>query len=331
MITPEFEYSCYSVLFGKVANYLSKKHKKKIKRAFENYMYLAGGMLSDEHDIDERNEVFILSFWDWVMHTPGAVSGKMTGIDLYLNYDRKLTAYERDMLYRMIRSVVTLFEVTGTGTGTNWVFKDLFLESTPIEKDFLPADMEQSTSLVGGRVISMTSGDEIGHALFPFDPDMKPYLLNELKRSWREFKKTFPGSTKQFFLQFDNPVMRLFFDENTCEGMDTDEDQGDPQLTCYLAAYHVLDAHSLRKSLGNIRHLVNCEDDLFDWYVDKGEEDGLEYAGSIILDGDKLVLNVLTPELRDAGKLMLRSACGKSIRHLLDSTEKESVDDVEID
>jgi hypothetical protein len=108
--------------------------------------------------------------------------------------------------------------------------------------------------------------------------------------------------------------------------MEEEEESEEPEQEFYMSVFDMFDKKTVVKSLRHLPQLREHSPDIFEWYAgrDGGES---EFQGIVTVSTGTLVLSAVSEVMREAGKLMLRSACRSFIRHRADYTDIESLVD----
>jgi hypothetical protein len=266
-------------------------------------------------------------FHDWLIHTRGLVKSGFTGIDLYLERAKKLTLSEREMLGMMNDSVMTLFEVRVSRSRDKLVFNDLLLNYGRIEQPSPEMVDPLEKSVMGARVIHFSHGPALGIGYFPFMHDMKTLLLETLREYFADYQKAVPTATMETFLKNENPVVGLFLEiMRALKVAEEEVENEESEVTFNMSIFDVIDYRAAKKSIQKLPRLHECQKDTFEWYSDDSEDP--ELLGTVLIAGGEMILAAVSEEMREAGKLMLRSACRTSIRHREDSIRTVSPDEM---
>jgi hypothetical protein len=288
---------------------------------FENYSDAVEDILLNEWNrvfpdgLDDPSAVpVMMTFNDWLIHTPGVIETGYTGIELYLEKADRLPGARRKMLERMNDSVVSLFELRISEDGNSVHYTDLALGD-----EFELYGVEKSDGgdhmLAGARRIVLDGSPITGMAMYPFPFEEKEYLLQELREELATCRIEEPDTSMEECLRVIDPIPDLWLD-----GFEEDDETGGedaaPGIT-YAALFDILDRKGTLAKLRTIPSLHAMEKDVFEW-IDDPNDPEQESRGAVVVEENGMVLGAYTPEMREAGKIMLLSVCSGLIRHRRD-------------
>ncbi len=321
-LPPEDEMSLYHRLFENVRTFLLEMYPVQVEEAYSSF---AGVNQFEEPDLDEEDfdDLLMIQFTDWMIHTYGVILPDTTGIEIYTKSKTVLGPRERDMLSRMSNSLVTLCEMQLSESHDRVLFNDLFLDTVyeiPVGER-MPEFPEGLLAAV--RVIPFSGGPALGLGSYPFLVE-KELLLDLIGEMRENYIQNNPGSTMEDFLRDKSPLLDLWFDY--MEEI-ADEDGSGEDAPMFLAHFTVTDLRGVRKRLKANRDLDEWQTDSFDWLGDPGEDGEPDFRGEVTLVDGQLVLSAASEELREAGKVMLLSTCRGLIQHTGDSIDTGDTDE----
>ena len=322
----EGEVTLYHRLFEDVRLFLLERHLDPVQEAFDIFSKTNRFELSDVNEEDFDDPRFV-QFSDWLIHTPGLIKTDRTGIELYLEKNKRLSEVERSLLNKMNDSLMTLCEMGVGKSNDRVIFTDLLFGNqfeVPVDEGMPPFP---EGLLAAVRVIPFTAGPALGIGSYPFITD-KETLLELIQEFFEEYNRDVPGSTMESFLKAENTLIFLWFEYMRSMWEDEDEEEDDEEageglgVTAYLAQFEVSNSSEVRKRLKTIGGLEECQKDTFEWWGYSEEDGENTLRGVLVHANGKIAFTALSEELREAGKIMLLSSCRGLIRHTHDTMEK---------
>lgn len=306
----ESETELYNRLFNKVAEYFFRHYRENVEDLIISDW---DGVFGDRGDI--QNSPFADVFFDWMIHAGGIFDMEQSSIEIFLE-KKRLTDAERGMLMKMNASVISLFEITVSETRDSVLYQDLLLGGE-FFVDELNVTTEKKYGLIAGRRLVLDGELTVGFGYYPFNHELKDEILEEIGDNFGIFRKNNPDSNMEQFLRCIDPLPDIWLD-----GFENDENQDLDYLPEVMQSAIYQINGSRKKVLEKLRTISSLEEmegneTLFVW-VDDGEGEQQDQRGVVAVSNDLLILGAFTPELRDAGKIMLHSACSGLIQHLRD-------------
>jgi hypothetical protein len=328
-LSPGNELVFYSALFSKVFLFLKKRYAKRVTKELE-----MTGLRAYQEDMDEPGEtldfnVYYYAFCDYLIHTPGVLEPGLTGIEIYLRNTKNLSLSEMEMLRMMNDSMVTLFEGHVSRSRNEVIMKELLLGTgITLKKSIKPG--KERKMLIGGRCLTFSWGPEIGVGFFPFPCEMKRNILKAVQETFTIYVNEAPGSTMRDYIKNINPLFILYQELKEMAEIPEDEifeedESEDIEVEFFMSVFEIDDKKIVMESLKKIPNLQEYSSEAFEWYID-GDDEKSGPHGMVVVSPDGLIFAAVSEKMREAGKLMLRSACGQSIRFVKDYMNIGSLD-----
>jgi hypothetical protein len=324
------EAGLYAGLFQEVADFINKYY----------------GDIVDDFLMNEWSEVFpegpeassampfMMTFFDWLMHSDSIIVGGYTGLELYLEKADHLPSVKEEMVERMNDSSISLFELRASEDRKSVRYRDLLLGD---EFELKGAEITGGSDMAwaGVRRIVLDGHLTAGIATYPFLIEEKEDLLEAIREDFEDFRIDEPEADMEEYLRIVDPIPNIWlegFEEDDFEDGDFEGqgDDGSPPVT-YTALFDVLDRKRTLSKLRTSPSLHKVEKNVFEW-IDNPDDPEQESRGTVVIMEDNMAFGAFTPEMREAGKIMLLSVCSGLIRHrtdlevnedLLDALEEE--------
>jgi hypothetical protein len=308
----ETEIELYNRLFNTVAEYCYNTYYQDVDEVLSCDW---GGVFQDDQS-DIQDSPFSDAFFDWLIHADSIFEIGFTGIELFLEEKKRLTAPERAMLVKMNESIISLFEITVSESRDSVLYQDLLL-GDEFRIDGLDVPSDKTRGLIAGRRIVLGGQLLVGFGYYPFDPELKNEILEEVHEGFDAWRESGIEADMEQYLKNVDPLPDFWL-----EGFENDEDESLDYLPDEMESAIFKIVGSYKKVLEKLNTISSLEEvekkePLFIW-VDDGDDAERNQRGVIAVSKDFLILGAFTPELREAGKIMLLSACSGLIQHVRD-------------
>ncbi|MHB9027149.1 MAG: hypothetical protein ACYC9O_00120 [Candidatus Latescibacterota bacterium] len=305
------ETELYAGLFKEVIDFINENYEDVVT---DTLMSEWSGVFPDGPD-DPSAMPVMMTFYDWLVHTASVLEIGYTGIELYLEKAGRLPFARREMLERMNHSVVSLFELQVFGDRKAIRYTDLIL-GDEFELNGAEITGDSDRLMAGARRIALDGRLTAGMATYPFPIKEKEYLLEEIQVGFEDYRIDEPEATLEEYLQVADPLPDIWLDGFEEDDFEEGEDDGGSAVT-YTALFDILDKKQTLAKLRTAPSLHKVEKDVFEW-IDDPDDPEQESRGAVVIMESGLALGAYTPEMREAGKIMLLSVCSGLIRHRTD-------------
>lgn len=295
----------YVRLVEMVVDFLTEKYEFDVEEAF----YCDWSNVFPGGPDDADGTPLLATFHDWLIHAAGIIEPGYSGIGLYLEKNGEgLDDADRALLCRMDDSMVSLFDLRRDDSGSGVVCGDLLLgDEFVLDGENIVLDGDRM--LAAARRMIFDGKPALCMGIYPFEYGMKDELLAEILTEFEEYRVEEPGVDMARYLKNADPLPDMWLD-------DFEETYGEqlPPVT-FTALFDILDEEGTRARLASMAPLLQRERDLFEWTGDDGDSG---QRGAVVIMNGTLALGAFSPDLREAGKVMLLSACAELIRHKSD-------------
>ncbi len=317
---PGREDSIKSSLVQEIVLFTRKNHSDTFDVAYEYFW--------DDFDPVEHLETHILNmadinFWEWFVHDwIPEEEGNRTLIDIYIERSKRLRPEEKEILIRMNKAVISLYEVQEVLPEKGLLLKDLLLGGEYSVMEKAATRSLRKWDIFATRLLQLDGNTIMTGCIYPYPVHDKKAIIDHLKKSFKEYRKDFPEGTMRKFLKQNSDIFNYYWYENMRRPfspvlMTT---SGEPMVFCN-ALFDIRDRERVRDVLGKMEELEEEGKDVLVW-LDKRKDDGpATVLGTISVKNATLKLECNSRERLDRGKMLFLSRLGDLIIHKADTIQ----------
>jgi hypothetical protein len=277
-------------------------------------------------DTPGLREESALFFEDWLLCDFHLRPGR-TAVDLYLERERaRLRSGELRYLERVRYAHLRPYEVTAVRPGEGldlfdlWARRRLQVREHAGTQQIVAWDILAARVMLGGEGVPVIEG-----AAYLFGQEAREPIVKELKRGHRRLKRAFPDlGDPDFFRRMARSFYILWLvHARLLARPQAATVEGDP-LVLARVVFDVRDPATLAAALAGRADLARQDNGSYAWLEDGGPADFRRSLGTLVLQGKRLVFEVISRSRAERGRAMVEALAGSAVTHR--ATSYEDVD-----
>jgi hypothetical protein len=189
--------------------FFNKNFAEQLGRA---YITFWGDFEPEKHLNDATLPLADINFMEWVVHDYIIdEENQKTLIDLYTKSARKLSIDEHKVLTMMKNSVISLYEVQEVFPEKGFLLKDLLLGGECDVREKSATRSARKWDILAARLLYVDGICILSGAVYPYHLRQKERILEEVRKSFDDYRLDFPEDTLDIYLKFNSEMFNYFW------------------------------------------------------------------------------------------------------------------------
>lgn len=261
-----------------------------------------------------------INFWEWIVYDFVIdEENDKTLIDLYMEYNRKLTADEHRILTMMKNSVISLYEVLEVFPEKGLLLKDLLLGGEYDVREKAATRSVRKWDIFAARLLNIDGSYILSGAVYPYHLKQKETILNDIHGEFEEYRFDFPDAPQDEFLKRNSEIFNFYWYDiiQNPPHLKLATTSGEPFLFS-KAVFEIKDEQAIMNGLQRIQGFEEDEDG-FTWVDKRDKEGSATILGNIVKKEGKLILECNSKKRLEKGKKLILHHASGALIHKIDS------------